>query len=466
MMDHYTLKAYAMQSRIIISVFACFTAAAVCAQDWVEFRDVSATNIVSNPDDQIGMVDIEEKDIAVGDLDNDGDPDLIIVRKRPFSTIGGRRNVLFINDNGVMTDMTDSLAPGFLDETDDRDVAIADLDGDNWLDVVTAPTFSDPPRIYMNLGNDAGNNWLGLDFDPDDARVPTFTPGPKFCAVGVGDLTGSNGADLYFADYDNTLEDRLLINNGSAFFTDETTARMRFEQFESVFGTSALIADFNRDGSNDIVKVSASGSMPPDGSTPPQVRLIYNNGTGNFLDMDIIYDRAAYMAAIIDLNHDDRPDLYIVDDEQDSFLINTETVDGSAVFQTTELTQSPLTAGFGGNIAVGDLDRDGFEDLYVTDVDTDIPGCDRFPVALQHNGDPDNPDLIDRFNGAGRSWLIPGTFDAVIADFNMDGFNDIWVGTCDGNRLFFNDVGEDIIVDGFEDPESRQLPGTAHHRRG
>lgn len=448
-----------MLFRQIFTLCLCFACTSIYAQgtDWVNFNEVSATHIISDPNDQVGIVDVEEKDIAVADIDQDGDPDLIVVRKVPFSTPGGRRNVLFINDNGFMTDMTDTLAPAFLDETDDRDVVIADLNNDTWLDVVTAPTFSDPPRIYMNLGNDGNGEWLGLEFEPIDMRIPGFTPGPKFCAVAAGDLTGNSRADLYFADYDNTLEDRLLINDNSGFYTDQTTTRMSVDQYESVFGTSALIADFNLDGTNDIVKVSASGNNPPAGSTPPQVRLIYNDGTGNFPNMDIIYDDAAYMAAISDFNRDGRPDLYIVDDAQDSMLINTETINGRAVFQTILLTQSPGTTGFGGNLGVGDIDNDGFDDIYVTDVDTDSPGCDRFPVALQHNGSEQSPELADPLNGNGRNWLPAGTFDAVIADFNMDGFNDLWLGTCDGNRLFFNDAGEDILSDGFEAVAARQF---------
>lgn len=448
-------------------IACCISSTSFAQTDWVEFRDVSPTHIISDSADQVGVIDFEEKDLAVGDLDNDGDPDLVIVRKVPFSTVGGRRNVLFINDGtGVMTDMSAILVPGFLDETDDRDVAIADINGDGWLDVITAATFSDPPRVYMNNGNDSSNNWLGLTYNVMDNRVPLFSPGPKFCAVAAGNLTGSNGLDLYFADYDNDLEDRLLINNGSGFFDDQTTARMEFEQFESVFGTSALIDDFNLDGVNDVIKVSASGSMPPDDATPPQVRLIYNDGGGNFSNMDIIYARAPYMSAISDFNLDGRPDLYIVDDEQDAILINSTTVNGRTVFQTIELTQNPVTAGFGGNIAVGDLNSDGFDDIYVTDVDTDIPGCDRFPAALQHNADMNNPNLIDRFNGASRDWLIAGTFDAVIADFDMDGFNDLWIATCTGNRLFLNAAEETLLASGFEDLQTRTSAPAAnrsHH---
>ncbi len=32
---------------------------------------------------------------------------------------------------------------------------LADLDGDDWLDLVTVTTFAEQPRIYMNLGENA-----------------------------------------------------------------------------------------------------------------------------------------------------------------------------------------------------------------------------------------------------------------------------------------------------------------------
>lgn len=55
-----------------------------------------------------------EKDMAVGDLDGDGDDDLVIVRIQPFETQGGVSNLLFLNVNGTMVDSSD-LAEGFAD---------------------------------------------------------------------------------------------------------------------------------------------------------------------------------------------------------------------------------------------------------------------------------------------------------------------------------------------------------------
>ena len=187
--------------------------------DWVTFVDETATRIVA--DAEVGVSDVVEKDYATGDVDQDGDADLIAVRKIPFTNAGGFRNVLFMNEAGVMTDRSATLAPAFLDATDDRDVELADFDGDGWLDVVTAGTFGEQPRILMNLGRPAGP-WLGFEYQP--ARLPVLTSptgnGPKFCGLGVGDVTGDNRPELYFADYENDMEDRLLINDGTGFFTE------------------------------------------------------------------------------------------------------------------------------------------------------------------------------------------------------------------------------------------------------
>ena len=66
---------------------------------------------------------------------------------------------------------------GFLTATNDRDVAVADLTGDGWLDVVTAvdqtpgePKHLSHPRITINLGAGDDGAWLGLLHE--DARFP------------------------------------------------------------------------------------------------------------------------------------------------------------------------------------------------------------------------------------------------------------------------------------------------------
>jgi len=420
------------------------------AGDWITFVDETASRISADP--SVGVDDVEEKDLVDGDVDRDGDVDLIVVRKTPFTNPGGRRNVLFMNEGGVMTDRTATLAPAFLDETDDREVALADVDGDGWLDVITAGTFDEQPRILMNLGDDAGGVWQGFQYDP--SRLPVLTSptgnGPKFCGLGVGDVTGNQRPDIYFADYENDMEDRLLINDGTGFFTDETATRLTPEMVDSTFGTDADVADVNGDGFNDVIKDNASGTAGSEGGGAPTVSILYNDGTGHFTFMDNVYSEAPYMVAPADFTQDGRLDLFVVDDGQDRYLINTgNDAQGHAQFSANLVDTSPQTQFFGGNVELADLDGDGILDVLISDVDTDISGCSRQFVVLQGQGVPPAVSYADPLQGASRPWTPQGTFDVAAMHIDDDGVLDLWIGTCDGTLVFMGD-NSGIFGDGFE----------------
>ncbi|MEM6795421.1 MAG: VCBS repeat-containing protein [Acidobacteriota bacterium] len=407
---------------------------AAAQDDWLTFVDVTSTRLVGAA--SIGSADIEEKDLISGDVDRDGDIDMLVARKTPFSNPGGRRNVLFMNENVVFTHRTSTLAPHLLDATDDRDIGLVDVDRDGWLDIVTITTFSEQPRLYMNLG-EIGGVWQGFDWNPSDNRLPTFSPAPKFCALAVGDVDGVNGPDIIMIDYDNDLEDRLLINDGTGVFTDETSSRMTSEMSESVFGTDAAIVDLDRDGDLDILKVNSSGENPPPDASPSAVRALYNDGTGNFDYFELIYAEQPYMIEVGDFDGNQRPDVFVVDDEQDSVMLNTGNgSDGRADFTQISITSSPNTFGFGGNTKIADMDGDGMLDVLVADVDTDIANCDdNNLVILRGGGTAPNLTFTDPLNGELRFWNTRGTFDIEVLDWNNDGVPDIWAGTCTGTVL-------------------------------
>ncbi|MEM7308467.1 MAG: hypothetical protein AAF682_17430 [Planctomycetota bacterium] len=428
-----------------------------------------------------------ETDFAWGDLDKDGWTDLVIVRKQPFTSAGKRTNLLLMNNEGLLQDRTALFASasdvagdnGFLTATNDRDVFVADVDGDTWLDVITATTISDSdpkhvghPRIYMNLGVDGAGAWLGLEHQ--DARMPqmvSFTTGnptnPRFCSVAVGDVTGDGLPELWFGDYDSSgaggvfqppgsdMNDRLLINDGSGFFTDESQLRLDADMLQAAFGAASVIADFNGDGMNDIAKQTALN--------PPQdVRIIYNGtglapGEGFFDIQDKFHTFAPYHINAGDLNQDGDLDMIFSDDGLDRYRINTGVDPLGRVIWSSAFTYDFLSGnddGFSSNNLIVDIDGDGWGDTLHTDIDVDIPGGNR-RLHIYHNlgGTPGGTDIVlreERENTSSAGWIgvvglttdsMRGTHDVAVFDIDNDTDLDMVISREAGTDVYTQDGG-------------------------
>lgn len=391
--------------------------------EWIDFVDETSSRLQLSV---IPLDDQQEKDVAVGDLDRDGDTDLVIARKRPFSNAGKRLNVLLMNENGILVDRTETYIPDFLIKDDARDILVFDCNGDEWPDLVIATTFDDPPRLFVNQGNSPTGQFLGFT-ESMNWYSPDFVPGPKFCAVYDGDVDNDGDLDLFFSDYDNDLEDRLLINDGTGQFTDETEARFPTGINETVFGTGNFICDFNDDGWNDIVH--SSGTQDP-------AKLLINEGHGYFLRAQTLPSIGIYMLRTGDFNNDDRMDIYMVSDFQDYHLVNEATnPDGTIQWTRYFVRNSPKTRFFGGNVKTADLDRDGDLDIGVADVDVDIPGCTR-RFAILRNDYPDQNPLYDPNSSLTLNWNTQGVHDFAWIDINGDGFTDLFQATCGGYKIY------------------------------
>lgn len=463
-------------------------AAAVCGlagpslaqfnNQWLSYTDDTVSRLpmgalnVSNIDNEV--------DMAWGDLDKDGFTDLVVVRKQPFTSTGRRTNLLLMNEAGVLQNRSALYASasdvagddGFMTPTNDRDVVLADFDGDGWLDIITATTLSDGlskaighPRVYMNLGNDGSGNWLGVRYE--EARIPqlfSYSTGlpenPRFCSVDAGDVTGDGLPDLYFGDYDSSgaggggqpagkdLNDRLLINDGNGFFTDESQLRMTTEMLKSAFGNSVAIRDFNNDGLNDILKDTSLNA-------PQYVAISYNNpaNQGHFSIFDDFHFFAPYHTSAGDLNNDGRLDVVISDDSSDRFRTNTgNDAFGRAVWSGAQTFNflSGGDDGFASNNLMADLDGDGWKDILIADVDVDIGGYSR-RLHVYHNltttVGQTNLTLREERQSSGGGWIgavglnqtnMTGTHDIAVFDLDNDGDNDLIIGRKDGTQVYIN----------------------------
>ena len=475
----------------LVSALACTGTA--LAQNWVTFSNQTATRLVAAA--ALIGADNHEKDFAWGDLDQDGDIDLICVRKFPGSIQGGARNLLLMNEGGVLTDRTAEYGQasdisgyaGLLDATNDRDVEAVDINNDGWLDLLTATTMSDhvnsilgQPRAYINLGDDANGNWRGFRFDVD--RIPNlFARGgtaanPRFCDMAVADYNGDGFVDIFYTDYDtpetsgtlcydlngdgdtadagecqqspaenptNDYDNKLLLNLGAAnpgVFYDATTTVLSAAQINSGFGNMAVAGDFNGDGRQDIVRINTL-------TTGQAVSVYTKNTTGLGFALKDIASGQPYHGDKADLNGDGRLDLVIVDDGQDKYLINTGN-DATGQPNFTSYTIADSLSEFGNSTQVGDLDKDNRIDVIVTDVDADLgPFCPQTTGAAHsrrthiyrniYSGSPAG--ILDETTplvipAAELDWWT----DVAVFDINGDTWPDLVAGTCTGLAVYIN----------------------------
>jgi hypothetical protein len=195
--------------------------------------------------------------LAFGDIDGDLDLDVIIANNT------GQTNQAMINDGmGWFTDETSGRLPEDLNQS--NGVALGDMDGDEDLDIVIGNGwFPSNDEIFINDGNGFFTNESSERLPPDNAQT---------AGVNVIDVDNDGDLDILFANYaSGGVSTRLLINDGSGYFTDETS--LRYPTIDEQ-DSDIDVADIDKDGDADIF-VSNIGSYPEGG----QNRLLINVST-------------------------------------------------------------------------------------------------------------------------------------------------------------------------------------------
>lgn len=189
-------------------------------------------------------------------------------------------------------------------------------------------------------------------------------------------------------------------NHPDVVFTDITKrAGINFMHFDGQrstqlpedMGSGAAWVDYDQDGNEDLLVVNESGplTMTPEqiSKSPAHCELYHNNGDGTFTNVTkksgINFHGCGMGVAVGDMDNDGYPDIFITAYGNNVFYHNN----GNGTF-----TDETRKAGFGGKegfwtgASWADYDRDGYLDLYVCGY-VKYSQLDKQPVSTRENNE-------------------------------------------------------------------------------
>lgn len=370
--------------------------------------------------------------LGINDLDNDGDLDIVLANL-------ASPNAIFWNE-GKLTFRKETLPHG-----DTRAVNIIDVDGDGWLDIVFSRRLRARPTLWRNNG---------------PAGKPGFTQVEQFrvrnpYTMSWADLDGDGDLDLVIATYDAELEkaggQAKAFGGGGVIYYENRGDTFEPTHLAYAAQTLALfLIDLNEDGRLDIL-------VGNDFYLPDQVWLrqadswqeahLFTTTTRNTMSFDagdinndgqleiLATDMRPYandnqtLAAWAPVMEDMHEEEQLEGDPQ--VMENVLQVrDESGHFKNRAEASGLGATGWSWSSKFGDLDNDGFLDVYV------VNGM----MAFEMFGHLPNYELVEknqvfRNNGQGQfapvpEWGLSATTSGrgmSIADLDNDGDLDIVV---------------------------------------
>ncbi|HZT29678.1 MAG TPA: CRTAC1 family protein [Bryobacteraceae bacterium] len=346
-----------------------------------------------------------------------------------------RSGIRWVHDNAMSADhyLPETLGPG---------CAFLDFDGDGWMDlflVNSGPADfyqpARPPRNALYKNNRDGT------FTDVTAKAG-LEGGISFgMGVAAGDYDNDGCPDLFVTAYGRPA---LYHNNGDGTFTD-VTARAGLLNAPGVdnWTTSAVWFDYDNDGRLDLFvcsfvdygrnnhfscgdnRLGKKYYCIPRVFRPTHSFLFHNNGDGTFTEVsrgtDIEKALGKGLGVVAtDINNDGRMDLFVANDTVQNFLFANR---GGGKFEEIALAaevgyseNGQARSGMG--VDAADLDGDGWQDLFVANVDQEM-------FSLYRNRHDESFSDTAYANGIAQATRLLSGWGLKFFDYDNDGYPDL-----------------------------------------
>lgn len=250
-------------------------------------------------------------------------------------------------------------------------VAVIDFNVDGLPDLFFSGNMV-PSRLYLNQGD--------MKFS-DVTETAGIASRNWATGVAVADVNADGYPDIYVCSAGRFGEEGranlLYINNGNSTFTEKAAA---YGVADTGYSTMAAFLDYDLDGdldlyvatyANDTWDTNVIYPKVKDGSGKATDRLYRNNGNGTFTNVSkeagILVEGYGLGVAVFDINRDGWPDIYVSNDYIDDDFIYVNNQDGTFTESAAKFLNHISHFAMGNDIA--DINNDTHPDIMVVDME-------------------------------------------------------------------------------------------------